>query len=58
MGAKITGTIYRCSKRYTAVENSERFRDDGKERIFSMRSDRISFSERKTGFQRLTQYYL
>ena len=44
MGATDTG-IWRCSKRFLTVENSESFRD-GMERIF-MRSDRISFSERK-----------
>ena len=45
MGATDTGMIWRWSKRFITVENSESFRD-GMERIF-MRSDRIIFSERK-----------
>ena len=50
MGATVTG-IWRWSKRFITVENSESFRDD-MERIF-MRSDRISFSERKTAERKI-----
>ena len=45
MNVTDTGMIWRLSKRFITVEDSESFRD-GLERIF-MRSDRISFSERK-----------
>ena len=56
MGVTVTGMIWRWSKRFITVENSESFRDD-MEMIF-MRSDRISFSERNTGFQGLYQDHL
>ena len=51
LGATVAGMIERRSKRFITVKNSESFHD-GMERIF-MRSDRISFSERKTAERKI-----
>ena len=51
MGATVTGMIWRWIKRFITVESSESFHYD-MEKIF-MRSDRISFSERKTAERKI-----